>query len=364
REFAEEIKKLPSGDLPELVRLFGECEGQIDELKSKLSEMERNKQDAIHEKSVIEDRLRQAKESKDLQAKRDKLQEDRIEVETRISKMDDATKEICSKRGYLAFASGALKKARDILEAKRARGEIPAGIKQQFVQDLLSRKRCICGTILEEGDAHYKEVASWLERSGNKQLEDKFVALAAGEKLMTRLRSEMYEELRRLRADRENELGRLEYIKEQLDEVSAKLDSKASEEVRGLERRRQELETTIRECEHKAGNYGGQIKEKESRLKMLGEEIRKKEALEAKARTAKNRMIACEEARKIIEKIHEILAHQVKDRLQAKINDVYKDLLRKGYIAKLDDNYTLHIVKEYGDTDRSVAMSQAERQIT
>ena len=55
---------------------------------------------------------------------------------------------LVSSRAYAVFLRRACKTYRDVIENMRQRGELPAGIKKQFVEDLLSRNQCICGRSL------------------------------------------------------------------------------------------------------------------------------------------------------------------------------------------------------------------------
>ena len=207
-------------------------------------------------------------------------------------------------------------------------------------------------------------VAAWLDQAGSKELEDKFTEMTAGANVMVQYREDLFARLKKLRGERDKHINRQENIKEQLDEISSKLKGKESEEVRGLERRRQELDDIIRDCDVKAGEYSNESKRIEKHMQNIQDDIKKNEALEAKTALAKKRMEACQDAAYIIQRIHEGAAIKTKNNLQKKINEVYSHFLRKGYIAKLKDDYTMHIVKEYGETEIAVAMSQGERQIT
>ena len=299
-----------------------------------------------------------------LQTQRDSLEDQLISVQKKIKEIDSKVKTLCSTRGYLAFSGPILAKTKAILDEKRKKGEIPAGIKQQFVQDLLERQLCICGMQLLPGSDHYEKVAAWLDQASSKELEDKFTEMTAGVKMMEEYRGQLFDDLRSLRFEREKEIDHQQNIKEQLDEISSKLSEKDSETIRNLEIKRQELDDSIRDYYISEGQYIAEQKNIVEQMQQTEKEIKRYQALEAKTALAKKRMEACAEARDIVSSIHEAAAIKTKNNLQSRINQVYTNFLRKGYLAKLNDDYTLQIVKEFDDTEKSVAMSQGERQIT
>lgn len=66
----------------------------------------------------------------------------------------------------MVFLTDAIAQFRNLADELRQRGELPAGIKQQFVEDLLEDGSCICGTELKQGTNARRQVESWLDRSG------------------------------------------------------------------------------------------------------------------------------------------------------------------------------------------------------
>ena len=321
--FAEEIKAANNGDLAKLISQLEETEKRLINLKVHIGENNKNRRAAVQQKIEIEAKLREAEETHLLQGERDRLENDLAEIQKTIKIIDQEVKAQCSKRGYLAFSQPILEKTQNILADKREKGEIPAGIKQQFVQDLLQRKRCICGMDLVPGTDHHKNVSLWLNQAGTKELENKFTEMTAGVSVMIQYRADLFSELKRLRTERDKHIYRQQNIKEQLDEISSKLKDKESEEVRGLERRRQELDDTIRDCDIKAGEYSAELKIIEGQMQKIQTDIKKNESLEAKTILAKKRMEACQDAAYIMQRIHEGAAYKTKNNLQKRINEVY-----------------------------------------
>ena len=77
-----------------------------------------------------------------------------------------------SNLGYYRFAGEAIDKAAWIVDAMRERGEIPPGIREQFVQDLLANHVCICGRPIEEESEEHRRLMEILTRSLPSDLEN------------------------------------------------------------------------------------------------------------------------------------------------------------------------------------------------
>ena len=54
------------------------------------------------------------------------------------------------------------------------KGELPFAIKSQFIDDLLLRKFCICGTPLLVGSIEYSEVKEFKKSIDSENVEDTF----------------------------------------------------------------------------------------------------------------------------------------------------------------------------------------------
>ena len=64
-----------------------------------------------------------------------------------------------------------------IIKDLRQRGELPSGIKQQFVEQLLKRQICICGQELIEGNSYYEQVKQWMNKAGIAAIEESAIRL-------------------------------------------------------------------------------------------------------------------------------------------------------------------------------------------
>ena len=116
-------------------------------------------------KKTLSNRLIELKGAKELQKLRDELEARSKLIIGQLKQAKDTLKKAISTRGYMVFISGATKEFRSIVDDLREKGELPVGIKRQFVSDLLDEKRCICGADLVEGTHAHHEVSAWMDKA-------------------------------------------------------------------------------------------------------------------------------------------------------------------------------------------------------
>ncbi len=364
RIFATEVKKSADTKLQQLINEREALEDQEKECRRRQAETIENKKASQLQKNKVNERFRQVEETRQAQAERDRLDMQKASIQKNIADIDKKLKIVASTQGYLAFSDEITVQAHAFLEEKRSRGEVPSGIKEQFVKDLLEAGKCICGNPLVEGSDHYTTVAQWLTKATSQVMEDKVLQVSADIKNMTKYRIDLFTSLKDYMDIRAKYRKDLTSVNEQLDEIGAKLSGKDSEEIRDLERKRKELEDEIEDANKKLGRLEKEITDLQKSLLAKTKEINQCEAAESQVALAKKRMEACLDAKEAFMSLHHALASKVKNDLQNRINDVYANFMRKGYHARLNDDYMLQIIKDSGDDEKNVAMSQGERQIT
>ncbi|MDD3592712.1 MAG: AAA family ATPase [Sulfurovum sp.] len=364
KHFMNELGSDASEEIKILVKKKNIIEEKISEQLRRKETNDENVKALNREKEEIENKLREQEGAKELQAERDRLEKRKADIQKEIEDRLVEIKDLTSRRGYLAFTNNLIEHVSAVIEEKRIRGEIPAGIKQQFVEDLLECGKCICNTHLEPGTSEHEAVKSWLGRSGNKDLEDAFIQTSGNIKQLRHYRDSLFSDLQKISQSLEHCRSNLKGVNEELDQVATKLDCKDSEEIKGLERRRREIEAEAVTLHFQLGGITTEMNTLNVEIQTLDKEIGKIEVVEQKALIAKKRMNACVAARDMIDEIYQAVATKVRDDCQDKITEVYSRFLKKPYTAKLQETYELQILKSFGDDQKIVAMSQGERQIT
>jgi DNA sulfur modification protein DndD len=364
KTFSKELEEFGSEEIQELLKKKRRLEETLNGKNEIRSTILANIDSLQKQKEAFEEQLRKHEATETLQKEKDSLVVRKAEIQKDISQKEAEIRELCSKRGFLAFTKPLVDKISEELEQRRVKGEIPSGIKQQFVQDLLDMGQCICSRGLDVGTEPYESVRGWLDKSGNKDLEDAFAQTSANVKLLGELREELFTGLKAMRLKLEELFSKLQGVDEQIDQIDARLDGKDNEEINLLRNKCKVIESEIPRKHVALGEIGSQINEINKQIIDVDTDVKKIKVKEGKADLAKRRMNACRESRDIIGEIYTQVAKAVRADCQGKISEIYSRFLKKPYRAILQENYELRIVKAVGGEDRSVALSQGERQVT
>ncbi|WP_461673170.1 AAA family ATPase [Priestia megaterium] len=361
--FRNEFQKHGSDETQALVEDLKNVEGEIEDKQKGIEEYKSSQVFIKKEINAIDQKLKELEGAKELQERREKLQAERSQLNDEIDNVNKQIIKMCSEKGSLAFGEVAIKRTIDILEATRKKGEIPSGIKEQFVEDLLERKICICGQPLEPGTIHYEEVAKWKRKATSEELESSYIKICADVRVLEQKRNQLFIDLKRLTREKENLRKGLSYVEEEIDKIGDKL-GKETEEIGELENKRKSLSLEQVEIHQKVGVLIDKIKHLELKRQEVELKIKKSEVENEKSKVAKKRMDACESSIELISEILKLQAQYVREELQNKITKVFEAFLRKGYIVELDEEYSIKIYKPFGNSKKLVDMSTGERQVT
>jgi DNA sulfur modification protein DndD len=350
------------------VQLLGEkrsIEEQKGSVQKRLRELETNIHSHRKTDEEVQNRLRTLHAARELQVRRDGLRRD---MEARTSSLRQVTSELASLmsvRAYTVFVSDACKSYHEIVSAMRQRGELPSGIKRQFVEDLLERNRCICGRSLGHTDAseHRAVVEGWKERAGLQDVEEKAIRMGAEVKLLEQQTGQFWAQLdqfqERRRADRE-ELSR---IQQDLDAISLQLRQSGEEELGALEARLVSTKSAIERDLLEKGSCTTQIKQFEDSLADIETKLAKHQATEAKQQLAQRRLNA---ARDVIERITESkqrFESKFRNDLTKRVRSLFDAISFTPYVPEITEDYALRLRESAGGMPLPVAASQGESQI-
>ena len=245
----------------------------------------------------------------------------------------------------------------------REKGELPAGIKQQFVNELLERKRCICGTELTEESHAHQMVEAWKERAGIAEVEEAAIRMESQVGELEKQAPEFWQEVDSQQAQINHlrtELGRIE---NELDEVKNKLRAYPDEDIQKLQKQLDAAEETIRESSLEQGRNQQEIERLTAEFEEKGKQIAKHKMKEEKQLLARRRIQATQES---IERFIEVKARieqQFRASLEKRVQEIFASISFTPYLPKLSEKYELTLVENTAEKEASVAASTGENQI-
>jgi DNA sulfur modification protein DndD len=342
----------------ELERIRGEIAGLEGE-RAKLADDNRIRSEEIRQ---IYTTLAGKKEAQELQLRREEQETELAQAELEIGASKSSLADSISSRGHLAFLEGLAQKVDKTVQERRTRGEIPSPIKQQLIQDLLEDKLCICGRELAEGEDPYRCVEEWMDRAGDGLAEDNWIQVGGDAGHVFGDRDRLYEYLRETTGELERHRLRRQTIREQLDEIKETMGRIDSDEIRKLERRREQLDDEHRDDTMRIGVLFDKQRGLEAEKTETEREVLKAEAKNAEAEVAKRRVAVAREARLKLETVLAAETEKVRSSLDGQISRIYAETSYKDYKAQLNSEFQLRLTKPR-DEESDVARSSGESQI-
>ncbi len=363
KELNKDLSAVGTAEDKQLTERIKNLEDQIETEKEELAQIKRNLAHLDQELDDVNDALAKDEEVRELQERRQEFEEAQAGCSLRITNAKQALARAIDQNGFLAFTNGLATGTLEMFDDRRARGEIPADIKLQFVQDLLEQQRCICGTPLAEGSPEHALVEGWLEKAGDAAVDESWVRVSAQAKHLFQRRDDMYAYLHETAqelADAEREHLRYE---EKLSEIDDSIKGSDSDEGRRLEERRNALKEQIEDEKKKRMRHEISIEEHENELGVAEKDLEKAKEQNEKADVARRRVTVARAAEEIFQRILKLRTEEVRSELDARVKQVYERISYKPYSPSLSSDFRLRLSKTVGGEELNVAKSTGESQI-
>jgi DNA sulfur modification protein DndD len=245
----------------------------------------------------------------------------------------------------------------------RQRGELTVGVSREFVNELITQQRCICGAELHEGSFACKNVRNWLDRAGSSAVEETAIRMSAQVEEIDKQAPAFWEEVDREQVKINQLRQTISQIETELDNIQERLRKDPSEEIRNLQKRLDEIEAKIRDLTLEQGANQQQIANFRTEIEGLGKQIAKQKLNEDKQALAQRRIAATQDT---IERLTEVRFRQEKQfrlQLEKRVQEIFRNISFTPYVPKISDKYELTLVENTAGLEMPVAASTGENQI-
>jgi DNA sulfur modification protein DndD len=363
-EFRREIKKKGSHLLEELITKEENIRLRKEQSIKRKEEVREAIRLGRHQIEDIDNQLRGSEAAKEIQNHRDSIQKMLVDLEGREEAILKTIQKLVN-RNYLVMLSEVSEKALLIVNQKREKGEIPSGIREQFIKDLLESGICVCGRKFSSEDEAHQHLTSLLKHTASGKLENEVGKLGGNIQSMSVSAASSSEALN----DRCKEMAKIKEnitrLYAELDDVKRQLIGTSIDEIVALERRRsisqRQLETSLAE-------YGRIDSDLNSIENQLDEIKKQREAAETKEKeidllVRKERL--SQRAADAVAKIKDEFFEKTRQEIEAATKEVFSKLAWKQDHFQdvcLDQDFKLEVIDRWGTPTRK-ELSAGERQI-
>ena len=358
-----ELAVIGDSETKNLLREQKKLEQESEQLSKRQVEIEQELEHQDELKKTIGNRLLELSGAQELQNLRDELEVREKLLREQLKQAKDALNRAISTRGYTVLLSEATAEFRAIVDDLRDRGELPVGIKRQFVGDLLNEQRCICGAELLEGTHAHQKVSAWMDRAGIADVEETAIRMSAQVDELDKQAPEFWEEVDRQQDNIAKWRTELSGIETQLDDIKKKLRSFPNEDISQLQKRLDETEEKIRDLTLEKGANQQQIARIATDIEAKVKQIAKHKTNESKQALAQQRIAATQDAIERLTEVRVRLDNQFRSSLEKRVQEIFTSISFTPYVPKLSDRYELTLIENTAGQETTVAASTGENQI-
>jgi DNA sulfur modification protein DndD len=363
KSLENELKAIGDSEIKQLLKQQEKIERDIERITKRQTEIQQELEYQQTFKKETSNRLRELSAAKELQERRQELENQKISNQETLKQTREALKKIISARGYTVLLSETTVQFREIINNLKQQGELTSGISREFLNELLKSQRCICGAELTEESHSHANVKIWLDRAGSSAVEETAIRMSAQVDEIDKQAIAFWEEVDREQT-RINQLRQtISQVEGELDNIQERLRKDANEEISSLQKRLDEIEGKIDELNREQGANQQQIVNLKGEIDNLSKQIAKQKLNEERQTLAQRRINATQDA---IERLTEVRNRQEKQfriQLEKRVQEIFSEISFTPYIPKISDKYELTLVENTAGIEAAVAASTGENQI-
>lgn len=362
-ELQGELKGVGTSQTDDLINLRNQDESKLKSLHVRSEEIRCNIENLKKQSLVIGERLHEVEQVREFQEERERLKEKEIGLKNdQASNRLEMVSEI-GRDGYTVFLGDSIVQFRELLSTLRSKGELPTGIKRQFVDDLLERGECVCGRSLLPDSEPWSHVFAFRGKVGMDGIDETAFRLSGqSEDAIDRAKTfweritRSSEKTRRIRGERAR-------VESELDRIGDKILHAPGEEGPALERRLKDTDAKLREQEQELYAIGRDVTRKEQEISEIDSKLAKEEGRDARHRIANRRLQVARETKELVKAMRELFECKFRSDLNDRMARLFREISVVPYSPHISDQYEIQLLDETSDTKLAVATSQGESQI-
>jgi len=316
-------------------------------------------------KNKIDQDLRKFSSIKELTKRRDDLQRSYDSCKARIKNNKNSLAEVLG-NSHLITCVQLVADSRGLLDSRRAKGQIPPGIRETFINDLVKKGKCICGNDLSEGCIGRVTIEKFMIDSKTDTMIAEELSEVMGDlNQVMQANVKLSNDLKKYLSDWITSIDELDDISGRLEDVHSQIKKIGEPNIEKLEKSRRDCENEERRLLKEQAEIEIQINEFTEYIKDIEKELKK---------LTKNKSAAGELARlskltemsiNVFETVYEEFAKKKRMEIQEQLKEIfYKLIWKKDQFpdVRLTDGYSLELYDKYGSPARE-ELSAGERQV-
>jgi DNA sulfur modification protein DndD len=346
-----------------------ELESKLADKKDELAKTKQNIEDTKAEIDRIERKLRDYSDEivQDLYERRETLISEVDNLQTDVETLRTETVELMVDAGPVAYSAEALDSTLDLFDDLANKGQIPPKIQDWFIDELIDRGQCICGTELTEGGSHAQHLRS-LQEDVSEVMEENLEGKSEIPSMME-IAAEKVRQIRSNRSEIAQKRDSIEDKKEEVQNIRYRLksyDTPDEDEIdlESLESQREELTSRLEELQKRQGRLDTQIENLEEEIETAKSNLRRELEKESRYEEVVTQLEFAETAEDYLRDIKESILAEIRENTEANLEEYFNEIIWKNqdYDIILNDDYSIEVLGD--DNDNTIgSLSAGEQQV-
>ena len=359
----KEAGKYKTPGLHDLADQETKLEEQIEQAKAAQQQHRENHAALGEEIERIEEIERATESTRVDSAERDFVRKEIKRVKQELNEAKLKLAEAISADGFVAFISKPLETTDAHIDGARKKGDLPANVKPQFVDDLIARGECICGDSLNPDDnPRAEEARACLDRfkatTGLAALEEAISTVGNSIVRLRERRKDFERVVRDTTAVLDTKRTELSKLQDQERELSERIGETLAADRDELREKKLKASTQQGELNVRIANLAKDIANHEEGLKEIRETRRRNKESNAQADLIRRRMVAADAVASAYEQIASLKKDSARRSLTARMADLWQRAAYGTEVPSVDDSYRLRLNTASGRPARGLAGGQ------
>jgi DNA sulfur modification protein DndD len=339
--FDTELQSVGSTEQREVSEKLEAERARKESLASEKEEAQKEERAAEERRRKIGKQLKDLEEVKELQGRRERLEEDRrAAVEAKEEAAKDRDRTVAS-AGFHALLEPLAHGAEERLGALESKGELPAPYKESFIDELLETGECVCGRHLIAGEDPYESVVKYRAGGGVGETEEALIRIKAHTAYALEAKERVLEELGQTRNAEAQATSKEIQCEEELAEIARQFKGKSNTNIQKLEESYGQALLMGKEAYSRRVQIETQIEDCSSQCEQLDRRLQEAEVESEKAALAMRRSKVAHEAATGAQKIFTTLKDNVRSRLDSKVKETFTEISYKDREPAINEAFEL-----------------------
>jgi DNA sulfur modification protein DndD len=363
-DYRSELKHNAGGELRALLEQDEQLRAEREKDVQRREELAQEIESARRKIADIDQMLRDSQNAKALQQQRELLERDMKQRRAELAQLVETIRDKVSS-AYVSLAHPAITQALILLNEKRARGEIPSSIRQQFIHDLLLQKVCICGRPFAEHGPEEQHLLKLLHNTVSGSLEDSVLDTSAALNAFPGKIAQKQAEIDANMRHRTELIEIIQGLDAELDDVSRQLKGSPLEEISRLEMQRRNFAADVDSYNLEIGACAQRIEQATKEINTLEKQIAKAHKEKQQGQILNMKLELAQKAADAIEEMYQVFSEDMRRRIESSTKEIFHKLIWKEshfQDVQLGDDFNLEVIDRYGQAARP-ELSAGERQV-